>query len=154
MSKIRIHSDLKLTGEGLKYIQELEKLMDSVVCCGFQSGQDPYQDGAELVDVVAYNEFGTSDIPPRPFMKQSWENHANEINEFVAQAIAQIQHGATAEKVCNQAGAFGVGIIQEEIVNGEFAPNAPSTIKKKGSDHPLIDTGHMRQSVHYVIRKE
>lgn len=154
MAKIKIHSDLKLTGEGLKYIQELEKLMDSVVCCGFQSGQDPYEDGTDLVSVVAYNEFGTSDIPARPFMKQSWENHAQEINEFVAQSIAQVQNGATAEKVCAQAGAFGVGVIQEEILNGNFEPNAPSTVRKKKSDHPLIDTGHMRQSVHYVVRKE
>ena len=32
--------------------------------------------------------------------------------------------------------------------------NAPSTIRKKKSDKPLIDTGKMRQSVKYVIRKK
>ena len=31
-------------------------------------------------------------------------------------------------------------------------PNAPSTIRKKGSDKPLIDTGRLRQSVNYVIK--
>ena len=29
-----------------------------------------------------------------------------------------------------------------------------ATIKRKGSDKPLIDTGTMRQSVHYVIEKK
>ena len=36
---------------------------------------------------------------------------------------------------------------------GGFAPNAESTIKKKGSDQPLIDTGYMRQSVNYVVKR-
>ena len=43
--------------------------------------------------------------------------------------------------------------VQKEIVDGSFEPNAESTIKKKGSDKPLIDTGTMRQSVTYVVRK-
>lgn len=34
---------------------------------------------------------------------------------------------------------FVRGLVQETIKEGEFSPNAPSTIKKKGSDKPLID---------------
>jgi len=45
------------------------------------------------------------------------------------------------------------GIVQQEIVEGDFAPNAPSTVRSKGSGQPLIDTGHMRQSVNFVIKK-
>ena len=30
---------------------------------------------------------------------------------------------------------------------GEWTPNAPSTIKKKGSSSPLIDTGALRQKI-------
>ena len=51
-------------------------------------------------------------------------------------------------------GVFQKGLVQAEIVDGDFEPNAPSTIKKKGSDKPLIDTGKMRQSVNFVIVKK
>ena len=41
--------------------------------------------------------------------------------------------------------------MQHQMVEGEFVPNAPSTIRKKGSDKPLIDTGQLRQGVSYKI---
>lgn len=34
-----------------------------------------------------------------------------------------------------------------------WPPNKPSTIKRKGSDTPLIDTGALRASITYVIRE-
>ena len=44
--------------------------------------------------------------------------------------------------------------MQDKITSGSFAPNAESTIKKKGSSKPLVDTGRMRKSVNYVIQKK
>ena len=34
-----------------------------------------------------------------------------------------------------------------------WPPNKPSTIKRKGSDMPLIDTGKLRASITYVVRE-
>ena len=51
-------------------------------------------------------------------------------------------------------GAFQKGLIQERIVEGSFTTNAEATIRKKKSATPLIDTGRMRQSVNFVIRKK
>ena len=34
-----------------------------------------------------------------------------------------------------------------------WAPNAPSTIARKGSDKPLIDTGALRRAITYVVGK-
>ena len=144
---------LKLTGEGRKYLAELNKLKEMEIHVGFQAGEVTEENGADLVDVAAFNEFGTSDIPERPFMRQSWENHEPELKQICQQANNVIAQGGTAEAACKMIGVAGVGIIQEEIGEGSFAPNAPSTIRKKGSDHPLIDTGRMRQSVKYVVKK-
>ena len=44
-------------------------------------------------------------------------------------------------------------VIQESITEGAWEPNAPSTVAKKKSSKPLIDTGRMRQSVNYIIRE-
>ena len=59
-----------LTPEGKRYFQELKKLAEMEVVVGFQEGQ-AYEDGTSMAEVAAYNEFGSSDTPARPFMKQS-----------------------------------------------------------------------------------
>lgn len=144
-----------LTSEGKKYFAELEKLANLEVQVGFQAGEmhvDEEGNEALLAEIAAYNELGTSSIPPRPFMRQSFENHEKELQEACDQVNAIISNGGTAENGLDTLGVFVKGLVQEEIVDGGFEPNAPSTIAAKGSDQPLIDTGNMRQSVNYVVR--
>ena len=45
-------------------------------------------------------------------------------------------------------------LIKAKIASGDFTPNAPSTIKKKGRNQPLVDTGRMLNSVKGVVRSE
>ncbi len=142
-----------LTPEGRRYLQALEELKDIKIKVGFQAGDNPYEDGTDVVEVAAFNELGTSDTPARPFMRQSWENHEKELESICKAGVTRITTGGSVEDACKLIGVAGVGLIQTEIVEGNFAPNAPSTIKRKGSSRPLIDTGHMRQSVRYVIKK-
>lgn len=145
-------SGIKLTAAGQKYVNELKKLQKMVVEVGFQGDEGSYDNGVDIVTVAAFNEFGTSRMPARPFMQQSWENHEKELNELCGNAYKTVLAGGSAEKCCDIAGAGGVGIVQKEIDEGGFAPNAPSTVARKGSSHPLIDTGLMRQSVHYQVK--
>lgn len=142
-----------LTAEGKRFLAEMQKLADSEIHVGFQRGDDPYDDGTDLVDVAAYNELGSSDRPARPFMKQSFENHEDELKAACGHAFKTVSNGGTTEAALKQLGAFAKALVQTEIRDGEFEPNKESTIKKKGSDRPLIDTGHMRQSVNFVIKK-
>ena len=39
------------------------------------------------------------------------------------------------------------GEMKKTFLVGQFIPNKPATIKRKGSSRPLIDTGHLRQSI-------
>lgn len=142
-----------LTPEGRKFMKSLQELGDMEVFVGLQSDQK-YEDGTRMVDVAAYNEFGTSTIPARPFFKQSYENHRSELQKVCSQAAKSVINGGPASKALDMIGSFTTGLVQEEIVNGNFVPNAPSTIKRKGSDRPLIDTGKMRQGIHHVKRKK
>lgn len=141
-----------LTPEGRRFLNELKKLGELEVQVGFQ-GDQTYEDGTSLAEVAAYNELGTSDTPARPFMRQSFENHEKELQAACDRVCQAIASGKTAEEALDELGVFLKGLVQMEIVNGEFAPNAASTIRQKGSDQPLIDTAHMRQSVNYVIKK-
>ncbi|CAI3202747.1 hypothetical protein CNEO2_3080002 [Clostridium neonatale] len=49
----------------------------------------------------------------------------------------------------------GQNIARDWFTNpsNNWAPNAKSTIDKKGSDRPLIgETGHLRGSITYVVK--
>lgn len=142
-----------LTPEGRRYFEELKKLEQLEVHVGYWRGEKPYDDGTELVDIAAYNELGTSTSPARPFMKQSFENHEGDLQNACDEVNAKISNGSTAIQALEELGTFGKALVQTEIRDGEFEPNAPSTISKKKSEHPLIDTGYMRQNVDFKIKK-
>ena len=141
-----------LTPEGKKYFRELKKMTDMEIQVGFQ-GDQKYEDGTSIAQVAAVNEFGASDIPERPFMRQSFENHEGELQAACDAAQRLVSSGGSAEQALQQIGVVAKGLVQDEIVNGGFAPNAESTIKKKGSEQPLIDIGTMRQSVNFVVKR-
>ncbi|MCD8397538.1 MAG: hypothetical protein LUD12_10245 [Lachnospiraceae bacterium] len=142
-----------LTAEGKKYFEELEKLAKLEVRVGFQEGVMTADGEASLAEIAAYNELGTSNIPARPFMKQSFENHQGELQKACDQVNTALANGGTAGEALQPLGVYLKGLVQDEILEGGFKPNAASTIKKKGSATPLIDTGHMRQSVNYEIKE-
>lgn len=143
-----------LTPEGKKYFAELKKLAELEVRVGWQAGEEiDEESGADMTQIAAFNELGSSDTPARPFMKQSFENHESELQAACNVVNNTIANGGTAEQALNKLGVFCKGLVQQEIVDGGFAPNAPSTIRRKGSDTPLIDSGAMRQSVNFVVKK-
>ena len=128
----------RLTPEGEKFFRQIDELQDKEVFVGFQAGKVTDDRGVDMAQIAMWNELGTSTAPSRPFLRKSVDENA----------------GGTAEQSLKQIGVFGVGLVQEKIESGSYEPNAPSTIRKKKSDKPLIDTGRMRQSVKYVIRKK
>ena len=139
------------TPEGKRFYQELAKLKDLMSYAGFRQGQAASDDGVDMVDIAAFNEVGTSSAPSRPFMRKSVDDNEEKIIAFCQAQLAKLCDGTTtAEKILREIAVFQKGLIQETIAE----PKAPSTIRKKKSDKPLIDTGRMRQSVMTVIDKK
>ena len=93
-------------------------------------------------------------IPARPFLRQSVDDNVSKINSFLQSKKKDLVRGVSAEQVLKEIGIFQKDLIQEKITEGNFTPNAESTVKKKGSSKPLIDTGRMRQSVNYEIKSK
>ena len=113
-------------------------------------GKEPYEgpNPPTLEEVALWNEFGTERIPSRPFLRNS-QNKAIKRGERIVQV--RIEENADVEQICKDLGLMLQDEIKDQITHGTFAPNAPSTIKRKGSSHPLIDTGNLRQSVHWGV---
>ena len=147
-----------LTPEGKRFMKELQELAKLEAQIGFHRGDNVDDDGTDLCDIAAWNEFGTTSklgnkhIPARPFLKQSVENNRDEINQMLAEKKKEIMSGTPAEQILKEIGLFQKDLIQKEISEGSFEPNAEYTIEKKGSDKPLIDTSRMLQSVGYKIK--
>lgn len=144
----------RITPDGRKFEKMLKELQSKQVRIGFQAGKATEDDGTDICDVAVYNELGTENIPARPFLRDSVDNHESEINAFLQQKKKDLVRGKSAEQVLKEIGIFQKDLIQEEITSGSFVPNADSTIRKKGSSKPLVDSGRMRQSVNYVIKEK
>lgn len=141
--------------EGGRKLRKFVKEMNGkYVAVGFTDKSGTYEDGASVAQIAAFNEFGTDNMPARPFMRQTKLNNGEKIHKFMQKSIKENVESGSVEQMLNQVGSKYKGFIQKEIRNGEFEPNAPSTVRKKGSSRPLIDTGRMRQSVVYEIREE
>lgn len=150
-------TEIKTTKEGKLFESMLKSIDKLQVRIGYQQGQVMYdEDGKEvdLCDVAAWNELGNEIVPSRPFMRDAVDNHEDQINEFFAIEKKAFISGVDEKKILNDCGVFFKDLIQNEIRDGEFLPNSPYTIEKKGSSHPLIDTGRLRQSVNFVIQEK
>ena len=144
----------KVTAAGKKLQKILKELADKEVRIGFQQGKATEEDGTDICDIAAWNELGTVNMPSRPFLRMSVDDNSDKINSFMSAQKRSIINGEPTDRILKKIGIFQKDLIQEKITEGSFAPNAPSTIKAKGSSKPLIDTGRMRQSVNFEIKQK
>lgn len=69
----------------------------------------------------------------------------------VSEAAKVLRGNEKAQQAFREIGTDVQKKVQKRIDEGQFVPNAPSTIKRKGHDHPLIDTRTMRDSISYTV---
>lgn len=99
--------------------------------------------------IGAINHFGTEKIPARPFLDKGIEREKDTISKVIADELSQ---GKKPREVMKVVGELAVRGVIRQIDDTYTPPNAPSTIAKKGSSHPLIDTGELRRSITYKLR--
>lgn len=93
----------------------------------------------------------TITIPPRPFLRNAMETNEEHFHKVFKQSI---QRGKTVRQALRLVGQQMRNAIIESINTTLTPPNAKSTIKSKGSSHPLIDSGTLRNSVGYEVIEE
>ncbi|QDP56528.1 MAG: hypothetical protein Tp118SUR00d2C21406351_34 [Prokaryotic dsDNA virus sp.] len=90
----------------------------------------------------------TVSIPARPWLNPGVASGDEEYLKIIERVIAS---GEPLDKALEQIGVVAVGMVQKYMTDLKTPPNAPSTIKAKGSSNPLIDSGALRQSVTYKV---
>nr|DAT21514.1 MAG TPA: virion morphogenesis protein [Caudoviricetes sp.] len=140
--------EVKLIDHGFdKIIQQALKLDGKGVKVGIRRGKGSH-DGTDMLDIAVYNHFGTSTIPARPFISDCAEKNAGQIQEAQKRLVYRVYQGSlSADGALAELGAWYVNVQKGHILHGGWTPNAPATVKRKGSNKPLVDTGQLVNTV-------
>lgn len=111
-----------------------------------------YPDGKPVAMIAAIQEFGAprAGIPPRPFFRNAIAKHSPEWPGAIAGLLKANDYDA--ERVLGITGAAIAGQIRQSIIDTNSPPLAESTIRRKGHAKPLVDTGHMLNSVDFEVK--
>ncbi|KAK54021.1 hypothetical protein L576_2353 [Bordetella bronchiseptica OSU054] len=117
---------------------------------GFLEGAT-YPNGTPVALVAAVNEFGRPDRnqPPRPFFRtmiaEKQKNWPRALGAVAKNSDYDI------DKTLGQMGEGIKGQLQESIQQLDSPALSPVTVARKGFEKPLVDTGHMMNSVDYEV---
>jgi|1185.fasta_scaffold10404_2 phage gpG-like protein len=163
-----IEVKVKVVDRGWEDIKaRVERLRDTgaIVKVGVQGQQAAAnrQDTTLTIGAIAQiHEFGkviqqpkmrrTIVIPERSFLRATVDIYQAAIarrDVLLAQGYVLGKFGL--KQSMELLGEYVVGLIKQRIANGILPANRPSTIRRKGSSKPLIDTGQLRNSITYKV---
>lgn len=120
---------------------------------------DVYGRSMSLKRLAAILTDGTADIPPRPFITDAARVLNSELRQLMIDCsslkkqnsrnpnyVADIYVSFDTDRLCTEATA----LIKNWLFGGYYCavvPNAPSTIRHKGFNLPLVDTGQLVNSI-------
>ena len=138
-------------GEALeKILAEYSKKVTKgrLVNIGFPEG-GTYPDGTSIPMVAAMNEFGapSRNQPPRPFIRLMIAKESPHWGADLGKALKLYDYDAA--KSLDVMGMQIQSEMQQSINDLFVPPLAPSTIRRKGFDKPLVDTNLMMNTVTY-----
>lgn len=109
-----------------------------------------------LAGIAAVNEFGSEDghTPERSYLRSTVDEKRTDYGARLQKIVESHVDGKEhLDDGLAKLGAVAVRDVQTKIRTLRTPPNAESTVEAKGSSNPLIDTGRLRQSIHFEVRK-
>lgn len=140
-------------GDGVRrYLENISNQLGNraTLRVGFLEGAT-YPDGKPVAMIAAIQEFGAPavGIPPRPFFRNMIATKQDEWGPALAGILQS--NGYDLVAAFNQAGFAIAGQLRQSIVDTNEPALAPSTIARKGHAKPLVDTGHMLNSIDHEV---
>lgn len=151
---------VKKTGPGIAGLQHsLQELQRADVLVGIpasttQRKGDPITN-ASLMFIHSKGSV-LQHIPKRPTIEPAIEDKDNQavyMPHLEAAAIAVLDHDPVkAQRELQLAGTIAANAAKRRFSKTYLTPNAPATIKRKDSDTPLVNFGHLRRAIVSVVR--
>ncbi len=113
-----------------------------------------YPDGTPVAMIAAIQDFGApaAGIPPRPFFRNMVAAKQGEWPAAIEASL--VATGYDVAQTLKQTGQGIVGQLRRSIEDTNEPPLKPATVRAKGFDKPLVDTGHMLNSVDFEVETE
>jgi hypothetical protein len=116
-----------------------------------ENSKYPYS-GIPVSNVAFLNEYGTKNIPSRPFLRTTLIDNKKKYEKMLKKNVKNsISRNFNLIKGLEKIGKVTVSDIKKTITDFKTPPNKESTINKKKTSNPLINTGLLRSSVSYKI---
>jgi len=91
-------------------------------------------------------------IPERSYIRSTVDENEEKYNRAVQKVMGQIIDGYLDKfQALSLLGQLVEGDIKSKIINLDSPPNAASTIRKKGTDNPLVDKGFLGGAIRYAV---
>lgn len=147
--------DMEFTDLGLEMVfRGFDQLDDTKLELGIvgENASRPSSDGRlTMGELGIINEFGSKNmhVPARHFVTGTITS--KQATEEAAKVLDATINMKNVDSALDAAGRTLSEKIRERIYRGDFQGNASSTIKKKGFDHPLMDTSALADAINYRI---
>ena len=146
-------SKTKVIKSPRKAAKELEKLAKSLkgpnsVKVGLPKGSNDYPDGTSVIMVGTVHEFGSpsKNIPQRSFLRSTVESNKRPYKDmFKKLSIRIIKDQITKKEALGLIGLQVQTDVREKITDIK----EPELKHREGN--PLVDTGHLRQSIIFEV---
>lgn len=112
-------------------------------------------DSATNPEIAAWHEYGTSQIPARPFMRPTYDQNWPVYRKIAKALGVRVFFGTlTKHQALSVLGAKFASDVKARI-RAHIPPELDeSTVQRKGSSTPLIDTGQLIRAIsHKVVRR-
>jgi len=153
-SKTKIKKSPKMVTQRLDEVKKKLK-GPKAVRVGLPKGANPYPDGpsgtngTSVIMVGFVHEFGSpaKGIPQRSFLRSSIKQNRRKYKKMIRKLADKILQGKIDMKKAMQLlGSEAAGDVQERITE----ISTPPLKYRKGN--PLVDSGHLRQSITYEVK--
>ena len=109
--------------------------------------------GASIVMVALKNNYGDGNIPARDFMGPGGVRALKKTEPMVAQLMDLVNTGKmTTTQLLETIGPTAVEEFKQTIIDIKEPPNSEETIARKNSSNPLVDEGHLVNTLTYQVR--
>ena len=111
------------------------------------------ENGATVMMAALFAEFGTKTQPKRSFLRAWFDQNEDLLKFWLKGEWERVARGEqTMDEALANVGRRAAHAIKQRILNGLDPDNAPSTVKKKGYNFPLLGlTGRLIAAISYRI---
>jgi hypothetical protein len=149
LSKLKVKTKINIK-------KSIGKLKDITIKVGFPKMQKETRStdkkGVTALSKANRNNFGLG-VPKRPFMDIAYFKNESKYRKIIQKNFSDSKNLGKYIRFSNKLGLVAVADIQKTIEALKTPQNSPYTVSMKKSSNPLIDTGHMLQSVTYALGK-